>query len=156
MTVRQDWDNDGYLIIKGARTIKRFNELRDKSSKVDVKKFRCFFALSDKQFEEGIKEIGLGDDEKVVRGPAGLFGVRDGMDRLFEEWRKIDEEIKRECDPQEIYYYEYNNYECCIDWDGDERALKYIINMWGIETARKIRRLNALHGVDEIAADDRI
>lgn len=37
-----NWDNDGVLEYKNAKTLKRYHELRDEQSHVDVKKFDVF------------------------------------------------------------------------------------------------------------------
>lgn len=146
-----NWDNDGVLEYKNAKTLKRYRELRDEQSHVDVKKFDVFFAFSNEQFAEGLKSIRpLADGEKLVRIGGGGFGTKDGAKRLFEFYESIDAKIKAECDPQEVYVYEYNNHECCIAWDGDLDAIKIIIDIWGADVARNIKRYNASMSVDNI------
>ena len=49
--------------------------------------------------------------------------------------------IPKECDPQEVYFYEYNNHECMIAWDGDKEAYDLIVGYWGEEVAKTIERL---------------
>lgn len=146
-----NWDNDGVLEYKNAKTLKRYRELRDEQSHVDVKKFDVFFAFSNEQFAEGLKSIRpLADGEKLVRIGGGGFGTKDGAKRLFEFYESIDEKIKSECDPQEVYVYEYNNYECCIAWDGDLEAIKIVLSLFGEEAARNIKRYNATMTVDNL------
>ena len=146
-----NWDNDGVLEYKNAKTLKRYRELRDEQSHVDVKKFDVFFAFSNEQFAEGLKSIRpLSDGEKLVRIGGGGFGTKDGAKRLFEFYESIDAKIKAECDPQEVYVYEYNNHECCIAWDGDLEAIKIVLSLFGEETARKIKRHRASMTVDNL------
>ena len=38
--VRQDWDNDGMLVYKNAKTLKRYYELCEERDKTDAKKYR--------------------------------------------------------------------------------------------------------------------
>lgn len=47
----------------------------------------------------------------------------------------------KECDPQEVYFYEYNNHECMIAWDGDKEAYDLIVGYWGEEVAKTIKRI---------------
>ena len=58
--------------------------------------------------------------------------------------------IRSECNPQEVYVYEYNNHECCIDWDGDLNAIRIIATVWGEDVARTIKRKNACYPIDSI------
>lgn len=146
-----DLDNDGMLNYKNAKTLKRYHELVHERMYVDTKKFDVFFAFSKEQFEEGLKSIRpLADGEKLVRIGGGGFGTKDGAKRLFEFYESIDEKIKSECDPQEVYVYEYNNYECCIAWDGDLEAIKIVLSLFGEEAARNIKRYNATMTVDNL------
>ena len=71
----------------------------------------------------------------------------------FDEFAK---RVKQECDPQEVYCYEFNNYECMLSWDGDEQAIRLIIDYYGVETARTVRRWNALNSIDYILTPDNI
>lgn len=151
VTFKQDWDNDGYLVISNASTINRYIELNDKRNNTPLKNFDMFCAFSDEQFDEGCKKIRpLKEGEKYVRFGSGIFGTKDG----FERWKKFSEEIeqqiKAECEPQEIYLYEYNNHEGCINFDGDLEAIKIIMNTWGLDEARKIKRLRAMYTIQEI------
>ena len=146
-----NWDNDGVLEYKNAKTLKRYRELRDEQSHVDVKKFDVFFAFSNEQFAEGLKSIRpLADGEKLVRIGGGGFGTKDGAKRLFEFYESIDEKIKSECDPQEVYVYEYNNHECCISWGGDTDVIKLILALWGEDVARSIKRCNAAMTIENL------
>ena len=146
-----NWDNDGVLEYRNAKTLKRYLELKDEQSNVDMKQFDVFFAFSNEQFAEGLKSIRpLAEGEKLVRVGAGGFGTKDGAKRLFEFYDGIDAKIKAECDPQEVYVYEYNNHECCISWDGDLEAIRLVISIFGEDAARKINRYNATMTVDNL------
>lgn len=146
-----NWDNDGVLDYKNAKTLKRYRELKDEQSNVDTKKFDVFFAFSNEQFKEGLKSIRpLAEGEKLVSIGGGGFATKDGAKRLLEFYESIDAKIKAECDPQEVYVYEYNDHECCIAWDGDLEAIKIVLSLFGEEAARKIKRYNASMSVDNI------
>lgn len=158
--VKQDWDNDGFLRISGDETLKHYSELKERQTRIPVKEYGIFFAFSNQQFEEGYQDLvkrGLiKDGDKVCRFPGGAFGLKDGMKRWAEEARAIDEQISRECDPYEVYLYEYNNYECCIDWDGDERAVEAVLSLFGLERTKealKGRRMRKCGEIDAIYAN---
>ena len=50
----ENQNNYGVLDYRNAHTLKRYRELCNERSKVDVKKYDCFFAFSDRQFAEGL------------------------------------------------------------------------------------------------------
>ena len=52
--------------------------------------------------------------------------------------------------PPLLHFYEYNNHECCIAWDGDLEAIKIVLSLFGEEAARKIKRYRASMSVDNL------
>ena len=148
---QQDWDNDGMISYRHAKTLKRYRELCKQRSEVDVTKYDCFFAFSDQQFHEGLKSIRpLKEGEKLVRLGAGGYGTEDGRERLYKFYDAMTALIKAECDPQEVYVYEYNNHESCIAWDGDLEAIRLVYSIWGEEAARKIDRKSAYYPIENL------
>ena len=141
---RREWEQtDGAIDMRNPKTLKRYTELQDEKYHIDCYKYDCFYAFGQKQFDEYKKRIRpLREGEKYVSAGAGLYGTRDGIDRLFDALKDIDEKIKQECNPQEVYFYEYNNHECQISWDGDGEPYNIILRIWGEETAAKIVRIN--------------
>ena len=76
------------------------------------------------------------------------------MKRWAAEQKAIEDKIREECDPYEVSLEEFNNYECCIDWDGDERAVEKVISIFGLERTREAiegRRFRAISPIDDIA-----
>lgn len=157
ITVKQDWDNDGYLKITGDRTLKRYKQLKKKKQTVSFEKLGLFTAFSKKQFEEGYnKLVKLGhikDGDKIYHLYGGCYVTKESYEKLSTFYDEIEKNIKSECDPQEVYYYEYNNYESYIAYDGDYKAMKQIILTFGEEAARKIKRFNQTITLDEIIKD---
>ena len=156
--VERDWDNDGFLRISGARTIRLYKELREEIYKLPVGEWGIFFAFDGKAFDEGYADLvsrGLiKEGDKVLRLAAGGFGTREALERYEAEVEARYERIRTEVDPYEVYLHEYNNHECCIDWDGDQRAVEAVVRIYGRErTAEAIegRRFNANGTVYEIA-----
>ena len=154
ITAVQDWDNDGFLVIKGEGTLKRYSELKEQMHTVSFDKIGIFAAFSNEQFKEGYdRMVKLGhikDGDKVYHLAAGCYGTKEGFERLTTYYEDIENTIRAECDPQEVYYYEYNNFECCIAYDGDYDAMKQIILTFGEDAASKVKRLRAMYTIDEI------
>jgi len=81
---------------------------------------------------------------------SGLYGTNEGITAFLEAYENRDKAIPQECDPQEVYFYEYNNHECMLAWDGDLEAIRLVIDYFGEETARKIVRYEACKSIDQI------
>lgn len=149
LIITQNWENDGMLVCQNVKTIKRYKELKEQRSSCDLSKFDMFCAFSNKQFEENRKHIRpLKDGEKYVSFGAGVFGTRDGIEKYLAFSESINKRIAEECDPQEVYCYEFNNYECCIAYDGDTDAIRLVADYWGWEKAREIKRYCVFYPID--------
>lgn len=110
-----------------------------------------FCAFSDEQFAQNSKTIRpLQEGEKYATLGAGVFGTKDGIKRYLAYSEDIDRQIRERCDPQEIYCYEFNNYESCIAYDGDLNAIRLIIGLFGSETAAKIKRFSAFYSLESL------
>lgn len=127
LSISVDWKRGGALIMENQITITRYKELRQQQSNM---------------IDEGLKRINLhmkeGDKLYDMRG--GMFGFARCIKAWYERIKRIDNQIAEECDPQEVYCYEYNNHECMYDWDGDKNAYDIIRCIFGEETAQTIRR----------------
>lgn len=139
----RDWERtDGAVVMRNVKTLNRYHELVEERDNLNCYSYDCFFAFSNEQFEEGAKRIRpLKEGEKYVSCGAGLYGTRNGVDKYFAAIAEYDKQIKQECDPQEVYFYEYNNHECFISWDGDEPAYNIVERIWGEERASQIVRI---------------
>lgn len=138
VTITRNWENDGALEIHGATTLDTYFELREKQRNFDMKG-KCFFAFSKEQFEQGCKDINLKEGEKVCQTRHGMFGRKEDIDWVFAELAKIDKEIAEKCDPQEVYFYEWNNHECM--YTDDDTVMGIIRVIWGDERAKSIKRV---------------
>ena len=98
----------------------------------------CFFAFSKSQFEEGIKKLNL-EGKKIYSGIGGLYGTHEGIAQLYKFYDDQTKQIAEQCEPQDVYNYEFNNHECCYTND-DEEAIKIIVNTFGIERAKTVKR----------------
>lgn len=156
-TYWQDWDNyEGMFAFKNAKTLDRFKELSEQLRNIDLRRFDMFAAFSGKQFEQGLKEIRpLRDGEKLISMGAGIYGTKDGIAKYMEFANSITEMMTKECDPQEVYVYEFNNYESAIDFDGDERAIRFVASLFGWDVAKTVKRCCALYSIDDLMKDKR-
>lgn len=138
MTVRQDWDRDGFLVIENAKTIDLY-----KSIKKEMEQYSdpcIFWAFDQRQFDEksAIAKQHMKEGEELMNGPHGMICTQSALEKMSKFYSECDERIKNECDPQEVYCYEYNNYECCISWDGDLQPWGIVRSIWGDDV--KIKR----------------
>lgn len=117
-----------------------------------------FFAFSKEQFQQGydglVSRGVIKQGEKICSAGNALFGTRAGLDKMFEFYRQRRERISRECDPQVVYDFEFANYECEIDYDGDANAMKHVIETFGIDRARQVTRRCALYSLEALQADN--
>ena len=150
--ISRDWENDGMLVWENAQTIELYKSLKEELRRTP-KGFEneIFFAFTKKQFQEGMDK--LPEDAKNLKiyqfGGVG-FGTKRAIDATCKQEDEIYKRIVNECDPQEVYYYEYNNYESCISWSGDENAIRKVMSYFGEEVARTIKRMRAFYTIDEI------
>lgn len=153
-TFTQDWENDGLLVWSNAKTLDKYISIKEERREVDFTKFDCFCTFKEEEFykerQRLIDKGKLKDGEKLVQLIGGVYGTRDGAKRLAEYYKSKREQIAKECDPQEVYCYEFNNYESCIAYDGDKEAITLIIDYWGKEIAEGIKRKRALYSIEEI------
>lgn len=150
-TVEQDWSKDGMLKLTNVKTLKRYRELCREYTNVDIQKYDCFFAFSNTQFAEGLKTIRpLKEGEELVNFAPGGYGTKDGVEQLNSYYKSIKDTIAKECDPYEIYCYEYNNHESFLSWDGDLGAIQIIIDTFGTDVAKSIERFSAQYAIERI------
>lgn len=100
--------------------------------------FECFFAFSDKQYKEGIAKHNL-EGKKILRGFGGLFGTHEGITKLYADYDAIAKKVSNECNPQEVYDYEFDNHECGYIHD-DSEAMKIVISHFEAEKYNSVKR----------------
>ena len=97
--------------------------------------------------------------KKILEGKC-LSGTGDRLystsERLCAYWRifkKQRERVAAECDPQDVYDYEFYSRECeCICCD--RRAMEHVILIFGMERAKKVERRHGYISLEKI--DERI
>lgn len=139
----QYYQDNGAVCMLNAQTINRYREIKNQHPNSDD--FGVWWAFSNEQFARGrnlaIKKGKLKPEDKICAGGAGLYGTRKAIKEFFAAYENRDVQIPKECDPQEVYFYEYNNHECMIAMDGDQDAYRLIVGYWGEEVASKIKRI---------------
>lgn len=148
--ITRDWERDGYLIIENAQTLNHYLELCSELNNHEYEGIG--FAFTNEQFEHILSKLRpqLKEGEKIIQFCSGGFATPDGYQKMLTFSNDIHKAIAEECDPQEVYYYEYNNYECCIGYEGDTPAIQKILKLFGEEKARKIKRYNELMTIDQL------
>ena len=89
----------------------------------------CFFAFSNQQFEEG-KAKSIPEGAKVFSANHGLYGTDEGIKGFMQELSDLNQRIIDNCDPQDVYNYEFGNHECAYVGD-DAEALEIVRNFFG-------------------------
>jgi hypothetical protein len=100
---------------------------------------RCFFAFNKQQFDEGKTQSGIMSGEKIYSAAAGLYGTDDGLSAYMKGIDGILTRIPKECDPQDVYEYEFDNHECHFIHD-DTSAIKLVTAYFGEEVAKTVNR----------------
>lgn len=132
-------------------TTNRYREIERETREADLTKFDCFAAFNKKQFEEGMASVRpLNKGEKFVSIGCGVFGTRDGIERLFKFHEQQHKKIANECHPQDVYDAALADNECHLAYGGDEEAIKYIVAIYGEEVARTVKRKYACVSIDEL------
>lgn len=108
----------------------------------------CFFAFSNKQLEEGIKKHNL-EGVKIFSGGGGLYGTNEGIKNLLQFYDNQSEYIKNNCNPQEVYLYEFDNHECSYIGSDDE-AIKIVVSYFGEDIAKSVKRKYGYTNIDEL------
>jgi len=133
MTVTRDYNRDGYLVIENAKTIELYKQIQRESEQFSHPGFT--FAFGDDQIENAKRRLipQLKEGEKLIPGKYGMIATPEGYKAWIETCTRVDERIKNECDPQEVYCYEYNNYESFISWEGDEKPYNIVRSIFGYD-----------------------
>jgi hypothetical protein len=118
-------------------TTKKYIEIKDTQPPMK----RCFFAFNNKQFEEAKARVGISPDEQVYHAGLGLYGTKDGIDAYLKAVDGNSARIPKECDPQDVYEYEFDNHECRFVGD-DMEAIKLVVSYFGEDAAKTVKRHN--------------
>ena len=151
-TVTQNWDNDGMLDIHNAQTLDKYQAIRNEQ--YHHRHPEIVWEFSDmKKVIAKLKPL-LKEDEKIINFASGGFATPKGLKLMEAYYASIDERISKECDPQEVYYYEYNNHESCINMEGDTDAIQIVLDIYGEDIARSIKRYSKCITIDQLLLKD--
>ena len=95
-------------------------------------------------------EAGIGEDEKIYQDSYGLYGTKEGLEAVYTFYEERSKRIAEECNPQDVYDYEWANHECMITYD-DEEAIQIVIDLFGEEKAKTVKRRYAQCIIGNIA-----
>lgn len=102
-----DWEMEGHIVIEQPKTVKLYHKLKydDQPPAGEY-----FWAFDMEQFKRQIKDKHL-EGKKLCRVGYSLYGTHEGIEALEAYYVGVKERIRTECDPQEVYFYECNNFE---------------------------------------------
>lgn len=107
----------------------KYQEIKEKAYK--MKQPGVFYAFDDKQFVEGLIREGYIEEGqtyedfkkkgiKLYADGHGGYGTKEALDNGFKKYLEIDKEISEQCNPDEIFEYEWRNHECGYTGDWSE------------------------------------
>jgi len=144
----RDWEEtEGSIVMLNPQTIERYKAIKEIHP--DADSIGVFFAFSQKQFDENRQKLidlgTLAPDAQIKYHPhiSGLYGTDESIGKYLAAYDERAKQIPKECDPQEVYFYEWNNHETMYSWDGDDEAIKIILEYFGMEAAMSITRIDA-------------
>jgi hypothetical protein len=116
-------------------TVRHYQELKNQEPIMED----CFFAFSNEQFKKGIEKHNL-KDKKILNGGMGLYGTMEGIEKFMKFYDDISTRIGKECNPQDVYDYEFDNHECSITMD-DTQVMELLKSYFGedVKVKRKYR-----------------
>jgi len=100
--------------------IMKYNELKTRHE-AEFSKFPIFFAFNGKQFDEGMRKLGLSDVKDVLKICAGGFIRKTDAQALKELIERHQEEMDKHLRDREFLMdaiiYEFENHEFGCTWD---------------------------------------
>lgn len=109
----------------------------------------CFYAFNEKQFVENREKAGISPDKKIYAYNGGLYGTKNGITNYLKD---IDENLARipkECNPQQVYNFEFDNHECKHSGE-DTEVIKLVVSYFGEEVAKTVKRRCAYVNIDDL------
>lgn len=107
----------------------RYTELKEKARTMPM--VGIFFAFDEEQFVKGCIKCGYlnagqtiedfrKSDIKLVSIGYGGYGSEQAVENMNKQYEKLDEQIREECNADDIFRYEFWNYECGYTGDYEE------------------------------------
>ena len=103
----------------------KYRKLKEQHAKA-FNEFPKFFAFNDKQFEEGMKSLGLSKDDtdKIYSMGYGGYYKKEDAPKLREMNEKLHREMKEAMEDEQflydMFYEELANHEFCITYEYDD------------------------------------
>ena len=103
----------------------KYRKLKEQHAKA-FNEFPKFFAFNDKQFEEGMKSLGLSKDDtdKIYSMGYGGYYKKEDAPKFREMNEKLHREMKEAMEDEQflydMFYEELANHEFCITYEYDD------------------------------------
>lgn len=107
-----------------------------------------FFAFSMEQYEENKVKAGIGD-KPIIKGGMGMYGTKEGLEEVAKFYDNLCQRVADNCNPQDVYNYEFDNHECGYVCD-DEEAILIVVDYFGKERTKEVKRKYAYLDIDNI------
>jgi hypothetical protein len=117
-----------------------YNGLHDTDPDCDA--HRVFFSFDGNQLIKCMAECGYKEKSEIRHAGLGLYGSPEALRSFLGEYEHRTDRVAAECDPQKVYDYEYDNYECGYV-GSDTEAIELVVDIFGKDRARLIERRNA-------------
>jgi hypothetical protein len=114
----------------------------------------CFFAFSHQQYNEGIERMQL-QNKTIINVGNGLYGTKEGIEKVYEFYEVNTKEIADNCEPQDVYDYEHNNHECSYT-KNDTEAITHVYHIFGMERTQTVKRKHKCFTLEYLFPEDSI
>ena len=104
----------------------KYIKLKEQHQK-EINEFPMMFAFSNEQFAEGMKKLGVTDENELISIGHGGFLRKTDVETYVQMLKRMDNEDREAMkDPEycyEMFLYELGNMEYCISYDLDVLGL---------------------------------
>ncbi|SHI61086.1 hypothetical protein SAMN02745671_01139 [Anaerovibrio lipolyticus DSM 3074] len=121
-----------------------YKQMKDRHRK-EISEFPCFFAFTQKQFEKGMKELGVENKDELRGGFCGMVYRASDEDRLVAMLTGHAKEVKDGYKDDDFLYsafrYEMENHEFCITHEPEDTLDALGLSRSEVERSKRMVRI---------------